>query len=77
LGAGYGSLSYSGDGYKYMKELIKKQSMGTHFFWCADIQEGLKEPLYVDQFHYSSKLSKMIAIAVGDFLIRRNLIPFS
>ena len=30
--------------------------MGNNFIWCADIQKGLKEPLYVDQVHYSAKL---------------------
>jgi hypothetical protein len=38
------------------------------------MQENLKEPLYVDQVHYSAKLSKMLAAAVANLLLERNIL---
>jgi len=64
--------------YKYMAEMINKKNFGDNFLWCADIQENVHEPLYVDINHYSAKMSKMLAETITKILIEKNiLIPVS
>lgn len=57
-----------------MEELIKKKPLGDNFLWCADMQERLQEPLYVDRVHYSAKMSEMLAAAIANFLLERNIL---
>ena len=59
--------------YKYFAEHIKRPAE-INFFWCADMQEELKEPLYVDNTHYSAKMSGMFASYIANLLIERNLL---
>ena len=61
-------------GYGYMEEYIKANPLGENFLWCADIQQELQEPLYVDPYHYSSKLSKMLAVTIADLMMARKLL---
>ena len=68
-GFGHGERGYSEHGYKYMEKYIKVNELGSNFLWCADIQQGLNEPLYVDKVHYSAKLSKQLAICIGKLLL--------
>lgn len=72
--AGYREHIFSRYGYEYMAKYTKSNYLGKHFLWCADIQSGLKEPLYVDLAHYGSTLSKKLAETIVEFLIRRDLI---
>lgn len=46
----------------------------TTFLWLADVQEGIREPLYVDLWHYSAKFSEQIAVAIAQELWKRNLL---
>ena len=59
--------------YEIMAELIKKEKFGDNFLWCADIQENIQEPLYVDICHYSPKMSKMFAETIAEMLIEKNI----
>ena len=68
---GDGELSYSKYGYERMVKVIRENPMGNNFIWCADMQKGLKEPLYVDQFHYSASFSKLIAEVIANQLMAR------
>ena len=61
-------------GYPRMAKVLNETHLGTNFLWAADIQSGIKEPLYVDQAHYSNKLSKMLATYIVDSVIERNLL---
>jgi hypothetical protein len=66
LGDGFGRhYEY---GYKRMSEFIGSQQL-HNFLWCADIQKGLKEPLYVDKWHYSAKFSQVLAATIADRLV--------
>lgn len=63
-------------GYPYMAKLLETRSLGDNFLWLADIQENLHEPLYVDQLHYTAKLSKIMAERIaGELVARRLLAP--
>ena len=55
-----------------MAEFIKKNPLGDNFLWCADIQEDLNEPLYVDQIHYSAKMCKKLAAKICNLLSKLN-----
>jgi len=44
------------------------------FIWAADIQQELKEPLYVDAFHYTAPMSRRLAQFLNDEIGRRQLL---
>ncbi len=71
---GFGRHSYSKYGYRYIAKLIQEKPLGDNFLWCADIQEQLREPLYVDKVHYSAKMSEILAINIANLLLERNLL---
>ena len=55
------SASRSAVGYKTMKKWVSKTPPSNNFIWCADIQIGVKKPLYVDIVHGGPELAKMTA----------------
>ena len=71
---GFGNLTYSKFAYPQIRELEKKGALGRNFFWCADIQNGIKDPLYVDKIHYSARMSREFAHYIFDLLIERDLL---
>lgn len=50
--------------YAYPMMAKIKESLGNDFLWCADLQTSLKEPLYVDRYHYSAKMSNLLALNI-------------
>jgi len=66
--------AYAKYGYPVMLEYAQHNKLGPDFVWCADIQEGIKEPLYVDKIHYSARLSKMLAGCISDSIVHRTLL---
>ncbi|MFQ5646625.1 MAG: SGNH/GDSL hydrolase family protein [bacterium] len=68
--------NYSKFGYPLMADLARKKPLGKNFFWLADFQEDLREPLYVDQIHYRASMNRMLAdkicqmLSAGNFFIR-------
>jgi len=65
---------YSRYGYPAMKAFVDKHPLGENFLWCADIQEGLTEPLYVDQVHYTAKFSRSVASCIAKQMMDRGLV---
>jgi hypothetical protein len=57
------------DGYAKMRAALDAGEMDRRFVWCADIQDGKKEPFYVDQVHYNPALSKLVATCILDALV--------
>ncbi|MEK7180803.1 MAG: hypothetical protein AAB738_00515 [Patescibacteria group bacterium] len=55
-------------GYPYMAKYVADHSMGNNFLYLADIQKGVKEPLYIDGLHYSGAWSREIALRIANFL---------
>jgi len=55
-------------GYPQIAEMYEKGLLGDNFFWRADIQEGIKEPLYVDKVHYTAGMSQKLAKIIVDLL---------
>jgi len=58
-------------GYAVAAGRLEHANLGSNFLWAADIQAGLKEPLYVSAFHYSSKMSARISELIGSQLKAR------
>ncbi len=61
-------------GYRSMKELVARDQLGKNFLWCADLQMGIEEPLYVDAVHYGRDLTRRLATAIAEEMVRRNMI---
>ena len=62
-------------GYQHMSAYRAPTRLGRNFLWCADIQEGVQEPLYVDNVgHYSAKMSRKVAGCILDMIIEGNLL---
>lgn len=66
--AGWNGLKYA---YAHVAEVVKREPPGANFLWCADIQSDAREPLYVDNVHYSPKFSRRLAVIIGDSLIEQ------
>ncbi|MBU1694970.1 MAG: hypothetical protein KKC51_13535 [Verrucomicrobia bacterium] len=62
---------HTADGYARMAEWVRTRSMGTNFLWCADIQEGVQEQLYVDNAHYAPRLNRTLAQIVASGIVER------
>jgi hypothetical protein len=62
---GFGGFSYSKYGYPLMQEAVARTHPGNSL-WCADMQKDMHELLYVDEFHYSPKMTEIIAGSIVD-----------
>lgn len=61
---------WDGSGYPLMAKYVQEHPPGDNFLWCADMQQGMNEPLYVDGMHYSSKMSSALAKKIVDMMGR-------
>jgi hypothetical protein len=62
-------------GYERMAEILTGQPAGTNFVWCAEMQEQLAQPLYVDSVHYSAVMNVMLARQIAGAMVQRKLVP--
>ncbi len=67
--------NYAGFGYARMAERLRREPAGPDFFWAADLQQGVREPLYVDQIHYTAAFSRTIGEEIARTLLERGLLP--
>ena len=58
--------------YNKMGNIIKSKDSESNFFYLADLQKNIKKPLYIDDVHYSAKMSEIVAKAISDYLISNN-----
>jgi hypothetical protein len=65
--------NYAHFGYARLRERMGA-TFGEDFLWLADMQEPLREPLYVDQIHYTAAMSRRIAVEIGRALLDRGLL---
>lgn len=61
-------------GYPLMRARVDAAAPSANFIWLADMQENLKEALYVDTFHYTAPMSRRIAVLLKDALRERQLL---
>jgi hypothetical protein len=57
--------AFSRDGYPIIRSAVDMRKP-EKFIWCADIQNEIHEPLYVDSVHYSPKMIGMVATCIAD-----------
>ena len=69
-----GFLPYLGPGYEKAANEYQTGTFGNNFLWLGDMQESLKEPLYVDAVHYSARMSKLIAEHIAVDLSAKKII---
>jgi len=69
-----GFLPYLGPGYEKAANEYQTGTFGNNFLWLGDMQENLKEPLYVDAIHYSARMSKLIAEHIAVDLSAKKII---
>jgi hypothetical protein len=70
----FGKNNYSTFGYARMADRLRREPPGPEFLWAADLQEGVRQPLYVDQVHYTAAMSARIGGVVGQALLERGLL---
>lgn len=69
---GFGRLSITGPGYEQMYRLKEERGLGESFLWCADIQENLAKPLYVDMWHFTGDFNGMVAECIYDSMRKKD-----
>jgi hypothetical protein len=62
-------------GYPQMRALYDRGALGKNFLWCADLQAGEHECLYVDICHYTAKFSEKFGEAIAALSLERELLP--
>ena len=65
----------SGAGYEAAFKSYQAGAFGDGFIWCADIQQGIDRPLYVDAMHYNAELARMLADCIVERSGLRNWVP--
>ena len=73
----FGPHELTRTGYPRMRERLRKDPGGDNFFWCAEIQRGVAELLYVDKVHYSPVMSARVAQCIVEHLVERALVPLN
>ena len=61
----WGLHGFAKYGYPLMRETVDKKPL-TNFVWCAEIQLGAREALYVDNVHYTPKMIEMVSGCIVD-----------
>jgi hypothetical protein len=61
-------------GYPKVAALYRSGSLGPNVVWCADLQERLREPLYIDTVHYSPRMARRVARCLTKAVTRRHLL---
>ncbi len=49
------------EAYERVAARSRGSSWGKNFLWCADIQQNIQKPLYVDIVHYSPEMCRLLA----------------
>jgi hypothetical protein len=73
-GPNFAKHALSARGYPVMARFAAAGRFGDNFLWCADIQEGLREALYVDQVHYAPAMAERVAACIASQLRAHGLI---
>lgn len=60
-------------GYPLMRKRVDVLPPSPNFVWLADMQENLKEALYVDTFHYTAPMSRRIAVLIKEAILSRQM----
>jgi hypothetical protein len=56
-------------GYPAMAQYVASNDVGANFAWCADVQETISRPLYIDHLHYSEEGNRIVAACIGEKIV--------
>jgi hypothetical protein len=70
----FGPHERSRIGYPKAAALYRSGAFGPHVAWCADLQERLREALYIDTVHYTPRMARRVARCVTKAVTRRHLL---
>ena len=71
----FGGHTFSTFGYPRMARLVQNGEWPGNFGWCAEVQQGVTGPLYVDSVHFSPILSRLTAHCIMTTMRDRHLLP--
>ena len=71
---GFGRVEITRAGYPEMARVAQAGAGGANFVWCADIQEGRREELYLDLVHYAPRMARRVAACIAKGLLHRHLL---
>lgn len=71
---GFGRVEITRAGYPEMARGAQAGVGGANFVWCADIQEGRREELYLDLVHYTPRMAGRVAACIAKALLHRHLL---
>ena len=71
---GFGRVAITRVGYPEMARVAQAGAGGANFVWCADIQEGRREELYLDLVHYAPRMARRVAACIAKGLLHRHLL---
>ena len=57
-----------GRGVSAVEPVEKIREVDADFVWCAGIQDGVKEQLYMDSVHYTNLMNRRVAQCILDGL---------
>ena len=61
-------------GYPKVAALYRSGALGPSAVWCADLQQRLAEPLYLDTVHYTPRMARRVARCLAHAVERRRLL---
>jgi hypothetical protein len=70
----FGPNNYARFGYARMAARLLRDPGAPDLLWAADLQEGARAPLYVDQVHYTAATCALLAGEVGRALLARGIL---
>lgn len=66
----FGDHNRSAFGYPRFAARLARDGPPSDMVWCADITDGVAEPLYIDAVHYSGRLADMLAACIVERAIQ-------
>lgn len=60
--------------YEYIAQQVPERLAWPNFLWAADLQDGVQEPLYIDEVHYSAAMSRRFAAHIATVLRERQML---
>lgn len=71
---GFGINRRAAPGYKKFARHLERTPLGSNFLWCADMQESLEQPLYVDKMHYTASMNRLLGEIIAAKMEERGLL---
>ena len=71
---GFPNNPHARAGYEHFARWIEREPLGKNFIWCADMQESLHEPLYIDRIHYAPAMNHLLCEEIVSRMSERGML---